>query len=65
MEPGASSTQTTYVRITVQYQSFEQVEETIAEALDNLRIYYNMNSLPANQLERPTLCLVCFQLPNA
>ena len=34
--------------ITAQYQSFKQVEEIIEEALDNLTIYYKMNSLRAN-----------------
>ena len=32
----------------LQYQSFKQVKETIEEALDNLTIYYTMNSLHVN-----------------
>ena len=31
-----------------QYQSFKPVEETFAEALDNLSTYYKINSLLAN-----------------
>ena len=34
--------------ITAQYQSFKQVEKTIEEVLDNLTIYYKINSLCAN-----------------
>ena len=34
--------------ITAQYQSFKQVEKTIEEALDNLTIYYKVNSVRAN-----------------
>ena len=33
--------------ITAKYQSFKQVEETTEEALDNLTIYYKINSLRA------------------
>ena len=48
MEPGALSTQTIYVsRSSTNHSSkFEETtEETIEEALDNLTIYYKMNSL--------------------
>ena len=34
--------------ITVQYQSFKQVDDTIEEALGKLTTYYKMNSLRAN-----------------
>ena len=48
--------------ITAQYQSFKQVEDTMEEALDNITIYYNMNSLRAN-LEKKTQ-VTAFHLRN-
>ena len=47
IEPGASSMQDGLC-IMAHYQSFKQVKETIEEALDNLTIYYTMNSLHVN-----------------